>query len=161
MIIMNYPFDPILIIAGAVIVFNLIMLVVKLITNRKHKYENVLPDNNADKDMEKEQYQRKKYRIDDLSSKSMTFEELYEKTSKQRRVDYVDKYLTCHPTSNRIQVYVNRSDIEWIKRVFPIIAPKATVSGFVSNIIADHLKKHEKEIMEMYNENSKFFDYGS
>jgi len=152
--------DTILIIAIAMLVLNLTWLITKLIIGRKHK--KVSSGNNIGKDMKEEQPEQKGNPIEYSPMDSMTFEEQYEKTSERIKADYIEKFLICHPASNRIQVYVNRSLIEWIKRVLPVIAPKATVSGFISNIVADHLQKHEKEIMEMYNENaSKFFDYGS
>ena len=141
-------------------VFNLTWSIAKLITGRKHK--KVSSNNNIDKDMKEEQLKQKENPIEYSPMDSMTFEELYEKTPERIKADYIDKFLICHPVSNRIQVYVTRSLIERIRRVLPVIAPKATVAGFISNIVADHLQKHEKEIMEMYNENaSKFFDYGS
>lgn len=152
--------DTILIIAIAMLVLNLTWLITKLIIGRKHK--KVSSGNNIGKDMKEEQPEQKGNPIEYSPMDSMTFEEQYEKASERIKADYIEKFLICHPASNRIQVYVNRSLIEWIKRVLPVIAPKATVSGFISNIVADHLQKHEKEIMEMYNENaSKFFDYGS
>lgn len=152
--------DTILIIAIAMLVLNLTWLITKLIIGRKHK--KVSSGNNIGKDMKEEQPEQKGNPIEYSPMDSMTFEEQYEKTSERIKADYIEKFLICHPASNRIQVYVNRSLIEWIKRVLPVIAPKATVSGFISNIVADHLQRHEKEVMEMYNENaSKFFDYGS
>lgn len=152
--------DTILIITIAMLVLNLTWLITKLIIGRKHK--KVSSGNNIGKDMKEEQPEQKGNPIEYSPMDSMTFEEQYEKASERIKADYIEKFLICHPASNRIQVYVNRSLIEWIKRVLPVIAPKATVSGFISNIVADHLQKHEKEIMEMYNENaSKFFDYGS
>lgn len=149
-----------LIIAILMLVLNIIWSIAKFISGRR--YKKVSSNNKIDNDMKKEQLEQKENPIEYSPIDSMTFEELYEKTSEQIKADYIEKFLICHPASNRIQVYVNRSDIEWIKRVLPIIAPKASVSGYISNIIADHLQKHEKEIMEMYNENAaKFFDYGS
>ena len=148
--------EPVLIIAIVMLVLNLTWLIAKLITGRRYKSVS------SDKDIKKEQLEQEENPIEYSAIDSLTFEEPYEKTSEQIKADYIEKFLICHPTSNRIQVYVNRSDIEWIKRVLPIIAPKATVSGYISNIIADHLRKHEKEIIEMYKENGrKFFDYGS
>ena len=115
-----------------------------------------------DNDMKKEQLEQKESPIEYSPIDSMTFEKLYEKISEQTKADYIEKFLICHPALNRIQVYANRGDIERIKRILPVITPKATVSGIISNIIADHLQKYEKEIMEMYNENtSKFLDYGN
>ena len=145
---------------AVLLVFNLTWLIANFISGRKNK--KVSPNNNIDNDMKKEQLEQKESPIEYSPIDSMTFEEVYEKISEQTKADYIEKFLICHPASNRIQVYANRSDIEWIKRILPVIAPKATVSGFISNIIADHLQKYEKEIMEMYNENtSKFLDYGN
>lgn len=149
-----------LIINAVLLVFNLTWLIANFISGRKNK--KVSSNNNMDNDMKKEQLEQKESPIEYSSIDSMTFEKLYEKISEQTKADYIEKFLICHPALNRIQVYANRGDIERIKRILPVIAPKATVSGFISNIIADHLQKYEKEIMEMYNENtSKFLDYGN
>lgn len=152
--------DAILIIAIAMLVLNLTWSIAKfIIAGRSMK---VPSDDNIDNGVKEGQLEQKENPIECSPVNSTTFEELYEKTLERIKADYIEKFLICHPASNRIQVYVNRSHIEWIKRVLPIIAPKATVSGFISNIVVDHLRKHENEIMEMYNENaSKFFDYGN
>ena len=146
-----------LIINAVLLVFNLTWLIANFISGRKNK--KVSSNNNMDNDMKKEQLEQKESPIEYSPIDSMAFEKLYEKISEQTKADYIEKF---HPALNRIQVYANRGDIERIKRILPVIAPKATVSGFISNIIADHLQKYEKEIMEMYNENtSKFLDYGN
>ena len=33
----------------------------------------------------------------------------------------------------------------------PVIAPEMSISGFISNILVDHLQKHWDEINELYN----------
>ena len=51
----------------------------------------------------------------------------------------------------RSHVYINREVAECIKRVLPVIAPEMSISGFISNILVDHLQKHWDEINELYN----------
>jgi hypothetical protein len=38
-----------------------------------------------------------------------------------------------------------------IKRVLPVIAPDMSVSGYISNILVEHLQQHWDEINELYN----------
>lgn len=65
---------------------------------------------------------------------------------------YKSKFLVCKHASNRSHIYIDRECATLIKKVLPIIAPDASISGFVSNIVADHLEKHKPEIIKMYND---------
>ena len=53
---------------------------------------------------------------------------------------YKSKFLDCKRVPNRSHVYIDRECATLIKNVLPIIAPDASISGFVSNIVADHLE---------------------
>ena len=55
-------------------------------------------------------------------------------------------------TPNRSRVYIDKEDLDLIRSLLPIIDPKATISGFVSNIVADHLDRYKPEIIKMYND---------
>ena len=65
---------------------------------------------------------------------------------------YKSKFLDCKRVPNRSHVYIDRECATLIKNVLPIIAPDASISGFVSNIVADHLEKYKPEIIKMYND---------
>ena len=64
---------------------------------------------------------------------------------------YRDKYLVNIPASNRSHVYINREVAECIKRILPVIAPDMSISGYISNILVDHIQQHWEEISELYN----------
>lgn len=64
---------------------------------------------------------------------------------------YRDKYLVNIPASNRSHVYINREVAECIKRILPVIAPDMSISGYISNILVDHIQQHWEEINELYN----------
>ena len=49
-------------------------------------------------------------------------------------------------------LYIDKEDLDLIRSLLPIIDPKATISGFVSNIVADHLDRYKPEIIKMYND---------
>ena len=51
----------------------------------------------------------------------------------------------------RSHVYINREVADCIKRVLPVIAPDMSVSGYISNILVEHLQQHWDEINELYN----------
>ena len=51
---------------------------------------------------------------------------------------YRKRFLKCKSTPNRSHVYIDREN--------------ATISGFVSNIVADHLDRYKPEIIKMYND---------
>lgn len=64
---------------------------------------------------------------------------------------YRDKYLVNIPASNRSHVYINREVAECIKRILPVIASDMSISGYISNILVDHIQQHWEEISELYN----------
>lgn len=64
---------------------------------------------------------------------------------------YRDKYLVNIPASNRSHVYINCEVAECIKRILPVIAPDMSISGYISNILVDHIQQHWEEISELYN----------
>ena len=65
---------------------------------------------------------------------------------------YRKLFLKCKSTPNRSHVYIDRENLDLIRSLLPIIDPKATISGFVSNIVADHLDRYKPEIIKMYND---------
>lgn len=73
------------------------------------------------------------------------------KRKKDESFGYRERFLVNIPASNRSHVYINREVAECIKRVLPVIAPEMSISGFISNILVDHLQKHWDEINELYN----------
>lgn len=73
------------------------------------------------------------------------------KRKKDETFGYRERFLVNIPASNRSHVYINREVAECIKRVLPVIAPEMSISGFISNILVDHLQKHWDEINELYN----------
>ena len=73
------------------------------------------------------------------------------KREKDESCGYRERFLVNIPASNRSHVYINRKVAECIKRVLPVIAPEMSISGFISNILVDHLQKHWDEITDLYN----------
>ena len=65
--------------------------------------------------------------------------------------DYRKRFLVNVPASNRSHVYINREVAECIKRVLPVIAPGMSISGYISNILVDHMQQHWDDINELYN----------
>ena len=61
-------------------------------------------------------------------------------------------YLVNYPVGNRIQVYINRDSYTFIKRFLAIVSPDTSMSGFISKIIDEHLRKYENEMSELYTE---------
>lgn len=70
---------------------------------------------------------------------------------KEETGSYRERYLVNIPTSNRSHVYINREVAEYIKRVLPVIAPDMSISGYISNILVEHIQQHWEEINELYN----------
>lgn len=70
---------------------------------------------------------------------------------KEETDSYREKYLVNIPASNRSHVYINREVAECIKRVLPVIAPDMSISGYISNILVEHIQQHWEEINELYN----------
>ena len=62
---------------------------------------------------------------------------------KEETGSYRERYLVNIPASNRSHVYINR--------VLPVIAPNMSISGYISNILVEHIQQHWEEINELYN----------
>jgi hypothetical protein len=77
----------------------------------------------------------------------------------ERCAVYKEKYLTCKPLAKRAHVCIEQENACIIKYMLPVIAPKATMSGYINNVVDEHLKKYSPEIMKLYNE--KKTDYGN
>lgn len=54
------------------------------------------------------------------------------------------------PSSMRSQTYINKVIYDRIKRFLPVIAPEVSISGYIGNILAEHLERYAKEINELY-----------
>ena len=63
---------------------------------------------------------------------------------------YKEKYLTCKPLAKRAQVCIEQENACIIKYMLLVIDPKATMSGYINNIVDEHLKKYSPEIMKLY-----------
>ncbi|MCS2325976.1 DUF3408 domain-containing protein [Bacteroides fragilis] len=61
--------------------------------------------------------------------------------------------------AKRAHVCIEQENACIIKYILPVIAPKATMSGYINNVVDEHLKKYSPEIMKLYNE--KKTDYGN
>lgn len=70
---------------------------------------------------------------------------------KEETGSYRERFLVNIPASNRSHVYINREVAECIKRVLPVIAPDMSISGYISNILVEHIQQHWEEINELYN----------
>ena len=70
---------------------------------------------------------------------------------KEETGSYRERYLVNIPASNRSHVYINREVAECIKRFLPVIAPNMSISGYMSNILVEHIQQHWEEINELYN----------
>lgn len=96
--------------------------------------------------------------VESYVKKEITASKTYaESLSKDSSIDskcsfYRKRFLVCKRASNRSHIYIDRECATLIKKVLPIIAPDATISGFVSNIVADHLDRYKPEIIKMYND---------
>ena len=72
---------------------------------------------------------------------------------------YKEKYLTCKPLAKRAHVCIEQENAYIIKYMLLVIDPKATMSGYINNIVEEHLKKYSPEIIKLYKE--KKADYGN
>jgi len=70
----------------------------------------------------------------------------------ERCAIYKEKYLTCKPLAKRAHVCIEQENACIIKYILLGIDPKATMSGYINNIVDEHLKKYSPEIMKLYNE---------
>ncbi len=65
---------------------------------------------------------------------------------------YKEKYLTRKPLEKRGQVYIEQENINLIKQILFVLAPKASVSGYINNVVNEHLEKCKPEIVKLYKE---------
>lgn len=63
---------------------------------------------------------------------------------------YKRRFLKNTPQGGRIQVYMDRSLYENIKRFLPAIAPNVSLSSYISNIVTDHIEQYIGEINRRY-----------
>lgn len=87
------------------------------------------------------------------SANSSSEKSVYTKPRKKKEEtgSYRERYLVNIPASNRSHVYINREVAECIKRFLPVIAPNMSISGYISNILVEHIQQHWEEINELYN----------
>jgi len=72
---------------------------------------------------------------------------------------YKEKYLACKPLAKRAHVYIEQENVSLIKQLLLVIEPKASISGYINNIVKEHLEKCKPEIIKLYKE--KKDDYGN
>lgn len=72
------------------------------------------------------------------------------RTKRNEPSNYRERFLACNTASNRAHVYLDRDMFERIKRFLPVIAPRTSISGYICNILEDHLDRYRDEIKEMY-----------
>ncbi len=72
------------------------------------------------------------------------------KRQKEEPNNYRTRYLVPTTSSLRSQTYINKEVYDCIKRFLPVIAPEVSISGYISNILAEHLERYAKEINEIY-----------
>lgn len=72
------------------------------------------------------------------------------KRQKEETNTYRARYLVPTTSSLRSQTYINKEVYDRIKRFLPVIAPEVSISGYISNILAEHLERYAKEINELY-----------
>ncbi len=72
------------------------------------------------------------------------------KRQKEEPNNYRTRYLVPTTSSLRSQTYINKEVYDRIKRFLPVIAPEVSISGYISNILAEHLERYAKEINEIY-----------
>lgn len=69
-------------------------------------------------------------------------------------IEYKNRFLGNYTMKNRVQVYIDRSSYECMKRFLSIAAPDTSMAGYVSRIIQEHISKNASTINEIF-ENSK------
>lgn len=72
---------------------------------------------------------------------------------------YKEKYLRCKPLEKRARVCIEQENVSLIKQLLLVIEPKASISGYINNIVEEHLEKCKPEIIKLYKE--KCSDYGN
>lgn len=76
--------------------------------------------------------------------------------SRKKRRDtpsYKRKFLKNTSQGGRIQVYMDRSLYDNIKRFLPVIAPGVSLSSYITNIVSDHVEQYIDEINRRYRKN--------
>ena len=92
--------------------------------------------------------------IEPARSFSSVIEEYADSLPKENseKVSYQIAYLITYPLGNRIQVYIHSDSYPYINRFLSVVSPDTSMSGFISRIIVEQLKKHEKEMSALYTE---------
>ena len=66
--------------------------------------------------------------------------------------DYREQFLHQKLTGARRQTYIHDSLYRAFAKILPVIAPEMSVPTFVNNVLAEHLKKYQGIINEMYSQ---------
>ena len=64
-----------------------------------------------------------------------------DRTTRKNHYDgasYRRKFLKNNPQGRRVQVYIDRSLHEQIKRFLPAVAPDVSLSSYITNIVEEH-----------------------
>lgn len=69
-------------------------------------------------------------------------------------IEYKNRFLGNYTVKNRVQVYIDRSSYECMKRFLSIAAPDTSMAGYVSRIINDHIAENATTINKIF-EDSK------
>lgn len=75
--------------------------------------------------------------------------ELREKIT-MMEASYRRKFLKNNPQGRRVQVYIDRSLHEQIKRFLPAVAPDVSLSSYITNIVEEHFERYIDEINRRY-----------
>ena len=70
------------------------------------------------------------------------------------KAEYKKRFLGSYMMKNRVQVYIDRSSHECMKRFLSIAAPDTSMAGYVSRIIKDHIAENATTINKIF-EDSK------
>ncbi len=76
-----------------------------------------------------------------------------DRTTRKNRYDgasYRRKFLKNNPQGRRVQVYIDRSLHEQIKRFLPAVAPDVSLSSYITNIVEEHFERYIDEINRRY-----------
>lgn len=65
--------------------------------------------------------------------------------------EYRERFLAAGNITQRSQTYVSRENYERIRRFLPVIAPDASISGYVNNVLTRHLEECRELVNELYN----------
>ncbi len=63
---------------------------------------------------------------------------------------YRRKFLKNNSQGRRVQVYIDRSLHEQIKRFLPAVAPDVCLSSYITNIVEEHFERYIDEINRRY-----------